>query len=446
MKKIYSCLLAFLAISSGTTAKTTGISVPNIFPHFGSGGLAAPSGNTQSRIIGQTYLQYNGSAYVPVDSITYSYAFGRGGQLSDDDFNDNFVSFDHSYTYVFDQAQNAYSPLYHRFQEFNQANKVKKYTCQTWLASKNDFKDSARYIYSYNVDQTKLETTQFQLKYTGNWSAHVDYNNFYDASNRCTAMVSIAYKMEMIYDANNNVIERRDSLKYPQQPWKADFKHLFTYNVANQITSYVIEDYDGIWKNYKKYEYAYNGPDLISTIEYEWTNNTWVVVKKNTSTYDSNHHKLIDISEEWDQASASFINKQRLQWVYNSFGQPVTYHSETWDAASGQWAISTDDFMFRYYYESYTPTSVKRFTAGTIKMLLYPQPAKESINVRVDLERPESYTITVFDAQGRVAKHLIGSNININQNIPLQDLPAGNYFLKITTMDKQQTQPFIVVH
>ena len=93
MKKIYSCLLAFFALSSGANAKTTGISIPNIFPHYGSGGLSAPGGNTQSRIIGQTYLEYKGSTFVPFDSITYSYSYGRGGQLSDDDLNDNFVSF-----------------------------------------------------------------------------------------------------------------------------------------------------------------------------------------------------------------------------------------------------------------------------------------------------------------------------------------------------------------
>ena len=101
MKNIYSCLLALLVLPSVALAKSTGISVPNIFPHYGSGSAGNVVGSNQSRIIAQTYLVFDGSAFVPVDSITYSYSFGRGGQLSTDDFNDNFVSFDESYTYLF---------------------------------------------------------------------------------------------------------------------------------------------------------------------------------------------------------------------------------------------------------------------------------------------------------------------------------------------------------
>jgi YD repeat-containing protein len=274
----------------------------------------------------------------------------------------------------------------------------------------------------------------------------VDYQNVFDPNGRVIAMNSTAYKMEFTYDGSNNIIERTDSILSPPQAFTAYYKHLFTYNGANQLTTYIIEEHDGIWKSYKKYEYAYNGQDLTTTTEFEWVNNAWTVIGKNEFTYDAAHNKMSDIYQTWDQATSTFVNTTRLQWTYNSFAQPLTYYSESWDAASGIWTNTTEDFLYRYYYQSFTPTSVDRFTAGAITMVLYPQPASESLNIRVDLEKPEPFTIAIFDVQGRMMKQISGSNINIRQNISLSDLPSGNYFLKLSTADKQQTRQIVVAH
>jgi hypothetical protein len=241
MKKLYSLLFA-LTIMTQAISKTTGLSVPNIFPHYGSGNIQGSAGLINSRIIGQTYLKSDGSVFIPFDSITYSYSYGRGGQLSQEDHDDNFVSFDHSYTYLFEQASNSYRFQFHRSQVFGAGNMPQSYTCQSWRVSTNSWRDSSRYLYTYSSDLTKLLKTVFQIYAGGTWgSPHVTYTNTYDNSNNIIKMTSDVFKMDFIYDNNHNVIQRLDSIRSSPNVWHNGDKYLFNYDAANRLITYTIQ-------------------------------------------------------------------------------------------------------------------------------------------------------------------------------------------------------------
>lgn len=448
MKNIYSLLIAALVISSEAGGKTTGVSVPNIFPHYGSGssgGAGQSPGSQYSRIAGVTYLKYSGFAMVPVDSTTYAYSFGRGGELSDDDLNDNFVSFDESWTYLYNPDKAEYRNQFRRKQTFSPANKVMKYNCESWSVTSDEWEDSARYLYTYNNDQTKLEYTMFQI-FQSFWMDHVEYDNIYDPVGRVVSMHSTALRMDFLYDAANNITERTDQVAGYMQPFRFDQKHLFTYNVANQMTSYIVQDYDNGWVNFKKYEYTYNGPDLVMVMEYNWINNSWKIQTQNVITYDSNHNKLMDVRKYWDESTNAFVNFSRLQWTYNSFGQPLTYFSESFELATGTWVLTFYDFLYRYYYDSYTPASTKSLAGVDMNLELYPLPAKQILNLRADLPNADGYNITVFDTQGKILRQMDGKERNVQQAISVGDLASGNYFLKISNSEGQQTKQFVVTH
>ena len=383
---------------------------------------------------------------VPVDSTTYAYSFGRGGELSDDDLNDNFVSFDESWTYLYNPSLAGYRNQFRRKQIFSPTNKVMKYTCETWRVSTDEWKDSARYLYTYNNDQTKLEYTMFQIHHNGNWLDHVEYDNIYDPMGRVAGMHSTAYKMDFEYDAANNITERADQVAPMFQPWRFDKKHLFAYNVANQMISYIVQDYDNGWVNFKKYEYTYNGPDLVMVMEYDWINNSWEIKAQNSLTYDSNHNKLMDVRKYWDESTNAFVNGSRLQWTYNSFGQPLTYFSETFELATNTWVLTSEDFLYRYYYDSYTPASAKPLAGVDMNLELYPLPATHTLNLRADLPNADGYNITVFDTQGKILRQMDGKERKVQQAIPVGDLASGNYFVKISNSEGQQTQQFVVAH
>jgi hypothetical protein len=447
MKNLYFLLFALLAVSSFSYAKTTGVSIPNIFPHYGSGGTSnAPiiPGATKSRIIAQTFLTFDGAGHTPIDSITYTYSSGRGGQLADDELNDNFVSFDESITYLFNPTLNTYRNQFHRQQTFNLTNKVQAYTCRSWVESTNMWRDSSKFLYTYNSDQSKLLKTIFQIWYGGIWADHVTYNNVFDVVGNITDMNSNVFKMHFDYNATNDLVQRTDKQWSPTLSWHLTDRYTFTYDATHRITSYTIEVYNNGWQNSEQYVYTYSGSDHVITEVSLWNNNAWELSGKHLFTYDNNHNKLADDWQVWNAATSSFIPSTILRWTYNTFSQPLTYSSQTWDASAAAWTYAPGDFLYRYYYQSYIPTPVKEVTPFAAKVLLFPQPARDVLNISLSEDTHQPYTISVVDVQGRLLKHLESSKTH--EVISVACLPAGNYFLSIRNQDNTIARQFVVTH
>lgn len=447
MKNIATLLFSSLLFVQFSLAKTTGITIPNIIPHYGSGGTFITPGVVNSRLIQQTYLTFNGTVFLPFDSTTYNYSSGRGGELSIDDMDDNFINFDESITYLFNPDNNAYRNQFHRTQTFNAANKVQNYTCQSWNTITNVWRDSARYLYTYNGDLTKLLVTNFQIFYGGIWANHVFYNNQYDASNNIITMSSTVFNMHFTYDANNNLIQRKDSIWELGLGWHDYDRLTFSYDASNKMTSYVVENFTNTtWQNAEKYEYVYIGNNVLQTIEYTWSNNAWTISGKHSYTYDSNDNKLTDTYNTYDLPSGLFVNSYILLWTYNNFNQPVTYGSQTWDVAANAWTYTTDDFLYRYYYQNYFPTDVNTIDQEKIAVNLFPVPASENINIDAKFERNKNYQLNLFDVQGKLIKSLNGHANTLHQTISVAELQSGNYFINLIVGDQKVSKKFIVAH
>lgn len=445
MKKI-STFLAVMLMFYAAESKTSSVSVPSLYPYFG-GNLPAnnPSTGTPSRIIGSAYSEYDGSKWQEVDSITYSYAFGRGGELNEE-YEDDFVNFENSYTYWFEKTTGTYVKRFHRSQTYNALGRATYYTCQTWKNNLSNWKDSSRFEYTYNTDNTRLMKTDFQLWYAdiSDWIPHVIYNNEYDAAGRMTAMKSLIYRFSLTYDLAGNIVQRLDESK-ASGSWQSANRFNFSYNTSNQLTSYTVELWDGsVWNNTEKYEFSYVGTDVTNIKEYHWTSGSWELFAQDNLTYDAGHNKLSDERQLWDGTSGAFVSAYLLSWTYNSHNQPLTYTSRTWDAASSLWVLTTDDFYYRYYYQEYIPTDVREPEIADIG--LYPMPATDILNVSVKMDKPQACNIAMYDAQGRMVKQdMIAAGTN-TLKLPVNDLAAGNYFIKIATASQEVSRPVVVMH
>ncbi|KPM30267.1 Hypothetical protein I595_3677 [Croceitalea dokdonensis DOKDO 023] len=76
-------------------------------------------------------------------------------------------------------------------------------------------------------------------------------------------------------------------------------------------------------------------------------------------------------------------------------------------------------------------------------MMLSPNPAVEEVNVTFDLET-EVMEYQVFDLLGRLVRTVRATKQN-GQQINVNDLPAGNYFIKATDAEGQQFQKQMVI-
>ena len=445
MRKSYTfcmlcCLLSFFA-----QGKVTGISVPNLFPHFGSG-LNSPVASN-SRIIGQTFLKFSGGSFLPFDSITYSYSFGRGGSLSDE-MDDHYVNFDNSITYLYEQTNGVYRYQFHRSQNYSQNNNPISYTSKSWNLSNNSWRDSSRFVYNYNSQETRLESTMFQI-WQNAWFDHVNFQNVFDGAGNLVKMNSTVFAMEFVYDASNRLITRTEKKFSFSIGWYYSNRYNFSYDNNSNMTFYTVEKHDGSsWGNVEKFDMSYTptspGFELTATTEYAWVNNNWSITGRHLFGYNSSHNKISDEYQYWDGNANSFQKAILLQWTYNNFSQPLSYFSRTWDVSANAWIATTDDFLYRYYYQTYSPTSVAPVGSEKVDIVLFPQPAQNSLSVLVSSGDSRQYDVQILDMQGKLLKQTQSKEQQLS--ISVNDLPSGNYVLRLNSKEHQYNRQFAVSH
>lgn len=445
MKKLYFLLITLSIANSGIRAKTTGAGIPNIYPYIGSvnGNNNLPSSNA-SRIIGYASYLHNGSSFQHVDSTTYSYSFGRGGALSLEEMDDNFVNFDDSYTYLWDATSSSYQNHYHRFQEYLTGNKAAKYTCRKWDDAQ--WKDSSRFIYHYNNDLTLLDQTDFEI-WQGQWLKHVIYYNSYNSHGDLLRMKANTYIMNFSYDANFNMLTRIDSNATisPSVAWHRKSKYDFAYDASNKMTSYTLQEgVGGFWVNRYKFDHTYSGNRIAYTDVYEWLGSVWVLRGRHLFSYNTSGMKTADEWQDWDAVSSVFQHSTRQLWTYNTYDQPLTYYSETYDPVNNNWASVNGDFFYRYYYQAFIPASLPDVSQHA-DLRLYPQPANDRLTIDAHFTVSQNYQLTVVDASGKL---MLQQMRNDDGNIQLSaaSFPAGNYFISIQNAEGRQSKQFLIAH
>jgi len=449
MKKLYFLFAAGL-YSLGVAAKTTSIGSPDVYPHFDPQVLVTGTTPANVRIVGETYFTFNGAAFEAVDSTTFSYSNGRGGLLTADEFDDKYVNFDESYTYVY--TAGTYHNSQKRFQSYDVNNNSQMYSYQKWKeigVATPYWKDFGRYEYTYNP--AKLVTSAvFELWHDGGiWEDHAVYDNVYDLDNNVIEMNSTDRNILFSYDADNRMIQRTDIVAYGLTGfWENDQKVDFTYGADGKLAYYIISKWhNNTWNDSAKLAYNYNGQDILETVESVWNGSSWANSGVNEFAYDGAHNKLSDVRMNWDDASNAYINAYRTDWTYNSFDQPTTVSTNTWNTGSASWQYSTDDYQLHLYYETYSPTGIHQLPQAGVAMRLYPIPAQDVLNIDMTWEKAQPYSLSVFDMQGRQLKSFSEpAATNVQKSIPVNDLPAGNYFIKISGTIGQHIEKFTVNH
>lgn len=445
MKKIYTTFIAISCITMLAYAKTSSFGVPGLFPYFNNTipPPSSPGGTTLTRIIARSSYKWINGSLQPSDSDSYTYSMGRGGLLNDE-YEDDFVNFETSTTYVYDVTTASFVNKMYRFQDYHTSGKPLTYTMQKWKTSTNSWRDSARFQYTYDNNFSRLTSTMFQIWFGAMWTNHVFYNNVYDAANHVVEMNSTIYKMALSYDLNGRLAERIDQRWAQATGWDYSLKMDFNYDVSGHIDNYIESIWDGSsWINNNKFELTFLGNDLISQKEYHWQNNNWEETILHTYTYDQQHNKLIDKIQIWN--GTLYTNSSLYSWTYDGFNQPLTYDAKSWDINTNAWVYAAGDFSNHYYYQTYNPTSVFD-NKKQLQITAYPIPATTILNINIKQSKTSLARISIFDTQGKLLQEKNeSSSMNDVQTIAVDNLPTGQYFLKATTEEGFGSLSFTVV-
>ncbi|OSZ78174.1 hypothetical protein CAP35_07900 [Chitinophagaceae bacterium IBVUCB1] len=316
-------------------------------------------------------------------------------------------------------------------QQFDLLNNVIKYTTlqlsntgapvyttiDSYLYSGNILLRGISEYYYYN-GLGQLDSAKYKYglpsKYHYNSSGNIDSIVSYSGT-------KVAYVKRYVYNTNKQVVEI----------WDYDFssfniviyKTKYAYNTLGQPIEIIKEKYDPsstTFLNYDKKLLTYNSANnLQHEIIIEWKNNAWDTFRR--MTYQYNNLNLITIAE------SDFWDKAKQNWVYriDTFEKGNTHR-------------------YNFYYSAHFPSSINK-QVENINLTLYPNPAADFISVRAQLSGKHPYTIQVTDMNGRVLKTWDEPAARtIQKQIPVAELPAGTYLLRLRTADAETTETFII--
>jgi hypothetical protein len=448
MKKIYSLATLLLSVSAfQANAKTNGASISGVYPHFNSSGQTTVANMNNSRLIAKSHYVYNGSAFVPADSVNYSYTSNHGGSPSIMDDNDDNVFYDESYSYNF--LGNSAYVTQKREQTYDANGMVKSLKPQPYNYTTHTWKDTV--MYNYNYQDGLLQNMQMQV-WLGQGVNQVVYTNSYIHINSVVLMQTLnspLHSIQFSYDADNNLIVSEDLQNDINHTVISDIKDSFAYDASGRVImkrSQMKDLNTGVYNFTANWTYNYgSGVDMESATKEIWVDGSWQTAELHTYSYDADHNMLEDVMQV--PGSNGYVNASKIMWTYNSNDQPLKIVSNTWNANTSAWGIAANDYVRHFYYETYVPTGMKNLDKTAMHLNLYPNPATDNVNLSMYWDVPQPFNVLVYDIQGRIMQQWEEpATHDYQKQITLDNLASGSYIVKIVSAKGEQASMILPVH
>jgi hypothetical protein len=169
----------------------------------------------------------------------------------------------------------------------------------------------------------------------------------------------------------------------------------------------------------------------------------------NDYTYDTSHNQISALTRTWQfTAPVHFAQRTRTKYTYNNDHQVTTYLYDTFEDTTGRWYPV---YNYRYYYKAPPPPPVGPSGINTINnqpgsVKLYPSPANNMLNVDLNWQQEQGAVATIYDMQGKLyIQWQIETSLFSHSTIPVNQLPAGTYLLRISGHEQHLVEKFSVV-
>jgi hypothetical protein len=174
-----------------------------------------------------------------------------------------------------------------------------------------------------------------------------------------------------------------------------------------------------------------------------------ILSETHDNMYDAAHNKLQDICVTNDGFSTALDDSFKRTYTYNTYGLITKLESQRW--YNGKWDYRGDTIyqrsshIFTFNYELYWPTSVSQTKEKETDVKLYPSPASDFIRIETEWKNAISFTVAIYDIQGRLERQWQEQGIKTySRTVPLSELPAGMYILKMKCGDEEVAKQFII--
>ncbi len=402
-----------------------------------------------SRLVAKSMWYNNGAIFLPSDSTNYQYTNPRGGDLMS-----KAMKFDTATSWSWATGTQKYSK--NSIQGFDANNNIKYTTNQAWDSASASWKNVDKYVYFYDASNkvtnviyqtwggaSWTNVSQHLYSYTSTGLVFSDQLGTWNGSGFDAVSQTTYY-----YDASNNVLQEISNafpLVYTTQ-------YTYTYNSSNKMLTKTSWNWGGSsFVELDKTTYTYNDTTgaLVNKLYQtknattsSWDNQMLTLYSSFTAMYSP----LIQINQTWDTSAGGFWkNRLRYDYTYNTRNQMTSSVAESWNIA-GFWEYVNGDLKNNYYYQEYT-AGINDAEATNGSVNVYPVPAQGFINIDVNWNNAQKFSVVVYDINGRVVRNVsFPAATKYSTSINTENLADGNYVVRVIGEQGQIVKQIAVAH
>jgi Uncharacterized protein related to plant photosystem II stability/assembly factor len=186
---------------------------------------------------------------------------------------------------------------------------------------------------------------------------------------------------------------------------------------------------------------------------------------------NSDIYKTVDGGAAWlVVANPGFLNNIKMYFINDTIGYAVGYDGRILSTKDGgmNWAneISNTNESLQWIYFinknqgfvvgtggiilkiSNTITSIKSKDDNNKNLKVFPSPSSSILNINVSGLQDSNGQISIFNELGGnvFEKDVSSSSRELNESIPISELPNGLYFVSVQTSTQTVTTKFIILH
>lgn len=401
--------------------------------------------------------------FVPSDTFCFSYSNGRGGYIPYATFVDNeyhiphteyrlnFVpemKYDSSYNAILTFTNKKIYSFYKQYFDGNN-NIVSRLLYQLPPSAPNPLFDSFNYL-SNKMISSKIVTNG----YYQNATKYYHYNSLGQLD---TININSFEKIVFEYNTDGTVYRVYDIYADSRYVY-LNLRSTYNYNTSGQLTTIIRDGYDAVSATYNRNSYRefytyYTGNDTNEILKQTWDLKTgsWENLTKRIYSYDANHNVLSNIIIEWKNNAWDTFRRSR--YTYNSHNLLASNETDFWNEYSHAWEYKTDTFefgqsqRFTFTYEPYFPASVTSKIADNEWINLYPIPAIDNITICINKTLKYPFHAGIYDMQGKIyTEWSVQTCSAYKQTMPIDNLPTGNYCIKLSAQEGEMVKKFMVAH
>jgi Secretion system C-terminal sorting domain len=334
-----------------------------------------------------------------------------------------------------------------------------------------------RVTYTYNAQQQLTEQV-LESGYTGQYVNASRTVFTYDAQGAQTSFLFYdwtgtgwrtvyGYRSATTYNAANVLTQEVDEFLV-EGKWEPNSRTTYTVDANNRWTEIIEEEWDSDTQSYVKQSRSHNivwqdwtkrQPASFEEQAWNATTSAWVDEERNALSFQPNG-SFVQISQEYD--GTAWQNNERYTVTYDALGNFTLSQQEDWNGTT--WQIEeanrrllsyspgnqlrravdqqydTDDKRFENSglttYGSFLTLGIRRATGLEAAAQLYPNPTAGNATLRLSgLPTQETIPADVVNQLGQVVRHftLRPMQGTVQQALPLADLPAGVYTVRLNT-------------